>query len=301
MTSRLPRRALALQRVALVAIVVMAVLWGSTFFSLKALLTRLPVSDLLAVRFTIAAVVLGVVGWRAWRMTRRTLVQGLVLGAIFTAAQLFQTYGLGMTSASVSGFLTGLYVVFTPLLSAFVLRDRVRGTTWLAVALATVGLGVLSLNLSGGFPLGGGELLTLVSAVLFGAHIVATGHFSTRENALSLTLVQTAFLAFALWFFALPGGVQWPTGLGDWLWTLYLAVLCGAVTIFLQMWAQAHVEPTRAAVIMCTEPAWAAVFALWFGGEHLTWRMVVGGLAILAAMMLVIILPILNERRSRRG
>lgn len=299
MSSSLPRPARTLQTLALLSLIGMAMLWGSTFFSLKIVLASVPVADMLAVRFTIAATALGIIGWKYWRMSRRTFVQGLVLGLIFGTAQLFQTFGLAETAASVSGFVTGLYVVFTPILAAWIFRDRVPGLTWVAVLLATVGLGVLSLNLSGGFPIGRGEILTLVSALLYAGHIVAAGHFSTHENAMSLTVVQTVVLAALCWVAALPGGIQVPTRAVDWVWLLYLALVCGALTIFLQIWAQAYVEPTRAAVIMATEPVWAAVFAVMFGGEHVTWRMVLGGLAIVSAMMLVIVIPHLRARSDR--
>lgn len=303
MSSSAPAPAPASPRVgvealATIAILVMALLWGSTFFSIKALVTRIPVPDMLALRFTIAALVLCVVGWRSFRMSRRTLVHGVVLGVLYGAAQLFQTFGIDQTSASVSGFVTGLYVILTPLLGALLLRDRVPGLTWLAVVLATVGLGILSLNLSGGFPLGTGELLVLVSAFLYAGHIVAAGHFSTAADAMGLTVVQTIVMALVCLVAAAPDGIELPATAVDWGWLLYLAVACGSLTIFLQIWAQAHVEPTRAAVIMATEPVWAAAFAVALGGESMTWRIVLGGLAITAAMMLVIVIPSLKERRT---
>ena len=88
--------------------------------------------------------------------------------------------------------------------------------------------------------------------------------------------------------FAAPGGIVVPTTGVDWVWMIYLAVFCGALTLLLQTWAQGHVEASKAAVIMCSEPLWATFFAILFGGESLTWLFAVGAVSILAAMYLVI-------------
>jgi drug/metabolite transporter (DMT)-like permease len=276
-----------LEVLAFVALVAMTAAWGSTFFLIKDILTRLPVADLLAVRFALATLVLAAVAGRL-RMSATTVRKGVALGLLYGAAQLLQTYGLSSTSASVSGFITGLYVVATPLLSAAILRTRISGTTWLAVGLATLGLGVLSLN---GFSVGYGELITLVSAVVYAGHIVALGRLTTPETALSLALVQTATITVVCVLGAAPGGVTLPSSGRDWLIVAYLAVVAGALTMVLQTWAQALIEPSRAAVIMAMEPVWAAGFAVAFGGEAVTVRMILGGAAILGAMYLVELAP----------
>ena len=131
---------------AFAALLAMTAAWGSTFFLIKDIVTRIPVSDLLAVRFAIASLALLLIAGRRLRMSRETVRRGVLLGVLYGIAQLLQTAGLAQTAASVSGFITGLYVVATPLLSAVILRTRIAGTTWLAVGLATLGLGVLSLQ-----------------------------------------------------------------------------------------------------------------------------------------------------------
>jgi len=165
----------------LVALLAMTAAWGSTFFLIKDLVTRVPVSDLLALRFGLGALALVVVAGRRLRMSRRTLLAGILLGLLYGAGQILQTVGLAHTSASVSGFITGLYVVATPLLAALLLRARVGASTWLAAGLATIGLGVLSLN---GFSLGFGELLTLISALVYAGHILAMGRLAGPGTAL---------------------------------------------------------------------------------------------------------------------
>lgn len=272
----------------LLALLAMTAAWGSTFFMIKDVVTRIPVPDLLTVRFAIAALALAVIAGPRLRMSTVTLRRGLLLGVLYGVAQLLQTFGLAHTAASVSGFLTGLYVVLTPLLSAMILRTRIPPAVWAASVLATVGLGVLSLQ---GFAIGYGELLTVASAVVYALHIVALGRMSEPGTALQLSVVQMATIAVVCGFAAVPGGIQLPTSGTDWVIVIYLALIAGALTMLLQTWAQARVEASRAAVIMAMEPVWAAAFAVAFGGESLTGRMLIGGGAILAAMYLVELAP----------
>lgn len=276
----------------------MTAVWGSTFFMIKDVVTRIGVADMLTVRFALASVVMLLVAGRSLRMSRPTLIRGVLLGILYGVAQILQTVGLAHTAASVSGFITGLYVVITPLLGALILRVRIAVTTWIAVGLATLGLGVLSLN---GFTVGYGELLTLASAVVYAGHIIAMGRFSSPGTAVSLTVVQMVVITLVCGVAAAPDGIQLPTSSGDWLIVVYLGVVAGALTMFLQTWAQAHVEATRAAVIMAMEPVWAAAFAVTLGGEKVTVRMVIGGLAILSAMYLVEVAPRLHRPRVRPG
>ena len=269
------------------ALLAVTAIWGSTFFLIKDLVTRIEVADLLAVRFALASVGLAVLVGRRLTMSRRLVIPGIGLGVLYGGAQVLQTLGLASTSASVSGFLTGLYVVATPLLGAAILRQRIRGSTWLAVALATVGLGVLSLT---GVSTGYGELLTVASAVVYAGHILALSRISTPGTALGLSLVQLVVITLVCTALALLPvsqlGLQLPTSGRDWLAIGYLGLVAGAGTMVLQTWAQARIDATRAAVIMAMEPVWAAGFAVAVGSEVVTVRMVVGGLAILAAMYL---------------
>ena len=219
-------------RVAFLALLAMAAAWGSTFLLIKDLVTRIPVADLLAVRFAIAAVALGLIVGPRLQISRPVLTQGALLGLLYGSAQILQTAGLAHTAASVSGFVTGLYVVATPLLTAVILRRRIANITWFAVFLALFGLGVLALR---GFTLGYGELLTVIAALLYARHIVALGQFSTPQTAISLSLVQLIVIALmcavaALWLTPGSGaGIQLPATGHDWLVVLYLALVASAL------------------------------------------------------------------------
>ncbi|HET7328348.1 MAG TPA: DMT family transporter, partial [Nocardioidaceae bacterium] len=176
------RRTFAASRaLPLLALLGVTASWGSTFFLIKDLLDRVPVLDFLAVRFAIAAVALFVISPRAIsRLSPQARKHGAVLGVVYGLAQILQTHGLEHTAASVSGFVTGMYVVCTPLLAAIFLRQRIGAVAWVAVAIATVGLGVLSLR---GFAVGYGEAVTFASAILYAAHIVGLGAWSNARDA----------------------------------------------------------------------------------------------------------------------
>jgi drug/metabolite transporter (DMT)-like permease len=267
-------------------------MWGSTFFLIKDVVDRMPVADFLAVRFAVAALVLLLAAPRSVRaLSPQARRQALVLGAVYGIGQILQTVGLQHTAASVSGFITGMYVVFTPLLAAVVLRQRVDRAAWFAVVLATVGLGVLSVQ---GFALGGGEALTLLSALCYAVHIIGLGAWSSSRDALGLAVVQMITVALLCALAAVPGGITLPPDGGAWFGVVYTALGAGALALVLQTWAQAQLPPTRAAVIMTMEPVFAGLFAVVLGGESVTLRLALGGTLVLAAMYLV-------ELGPRRG
>ncbi|GAB2683162.1 DMT family transporter [Thalassiella azotivora] len=272
--------------------------WGSTFFLIKDVLVVLPVLDFLAVRFVVAAAVMVVVFWRPLRaLDGRAWRRGAALGVVYGVAQILQTWGLETTDASVSGFITGMYVVLTPVLGAVLLRQRTPATTWVAVALATTGLAVLSLR---GLAVGTGELVTLASALVYALHIVGLGAWSTQRDALGLSTVQMLAIAAVCVAGAAPGGVVLPPDGASWAAVLYMALVAGAGALIVQTWAQAHLTATRAAIVMTTEPVFAAVFAVLLGGESLTARLLAGGSLVLLAMYVAELGPRLAARRAGR-
>ncbi len=271
------------------ALLAMTACWGSTFFLIHDLLDRVPTLDFLAVRFAMASVALLVVAPRAVaRLSPQARRQAVVLGLLYGVAQILQTAGLAHTSASVSGFITGMYVVCTPLFAALLLRTRITAMTWAAVALATLGLGVLTLD---GFSVGYGEAITLVAALLYALHIVGLGAWSTARDALGMSILQIIVIAVVCLAATAPDGVVLPDNTRDWLSIAYMALFAGAAAMLGQTWAQAHLAPTRTAIIMSMEPVFAAFFAVLLGGEQATLRTVTGGLMVLAAMLVVELLP----------
>jgi len=279
-------------RLALLAtltLLAMTACWGSTFFLIHDLLDRVPVVDFLALRFMVASAAMLLLAPRAiGRLAPEVRRRALVLGMLYGAAQILQTTGLAHTPASVSGFITGMYVVFTPLLAAAILRTRITAMTWGAVLLAVAGLAVLTLN---GLSVGYGESLTLVAAVIYALHIVGLGAWSRPADAIGMSILQCLMIAAICFVAAVPDGITLPDRTGDWLSVVYMALFAGAAALLGQTWAQAHLAPTRSAIIMSMEPVFAAFFAVLLGGESVTARMLLGGGMVLAAMLVVELVP----------
>jgi drug/metabolite transporter (DMT)-like permease len=274
---------------ATLALLAVTACWGSTFFLIKDLLDRLPVLDFLALRFLIATITLCLLFPRALgRLGATARKQAAVLGLLYGLAQILQTAGLAHTPASVSGFITGMYVICTPLFAAPLLRHRIGMATWAAVLLAVSGLGVLTLS---GLSVGYGEALTLVAAMLYALHIVGLGAWSRAEDAIGMTIVQLAVITFVCFAVTAPDGVVLPGRPADWASVVYMAVFAAGLALWFQTWAQAHLPPTRSAIIMSMEPVFAALFAVLLGGESATLRMLVGGSMVLAAMLVVELAP----------
>ena len=285
-------------RAATLLLVSVTAVWGSTFFLIRDLVAHVPSADFLTMRFAVAALVMAAVFHRRLRaLSRREVGIGVGLGVLYGLAQLLQTVGLEHTDASVSGFVTGTYVVLTPVLGAVLLRDRLPGSTWLAVGLATAGLAVLSLR---GLGIGYGEGLTLAAAALYALHIIGLGRWSTPDSATGLATLQAFVIAAVALVGALPGGLTLPEGGAQWTSLLYMALVAGAAALWAQTWAQSHLSATRAAIVMTMEPVFAAFFAVLFGGESLRARMLVGGGLVLAAMYVVELLGRRSPETSAR-
>ena len=278
---------------ATLGLIAMTAVWGSTFVLIKDVVARMAVADFLCVRFVIAAVaMLALFGRQAWRLGGRQVRRGLLLGAIYGVAQLLQTWGLALISPSVSGFATGMYVVFTPILALVLLRQRVAASVWLAVVVSAAGLALLTLD---GFEVNLGLWLTLASAACYALHIVLLGQWSRPGEALGLSAVQMVAIAAICSVATLPHGPMVPPDPGAWFAVLYVALVAGAGAMVMQTWAQSHLPAARAAIVMTTEPVFAAAFAVLLGVDALTWRMVAGGGLVLGAMYLVELLPRRNE------
>ena len=211
------------------------------------------------------------------------------------AGYVFQTFGLQHTSAAVSGFITGMFVVITPVAAWIFLRHKTNRNTWIAVILALIGLALLSLK---GWSIGLGELLTLGCAVLFALHIIALGEWSSQENIYSFTLIQIATVSILSLATAAPGGIILPPDLEIWGAVGLTAILATAVAFLVQVWAQALVSPAQAAVVMTMEPVFAGLFGVLIGGNHLTLRIIIGAIVVLSAMFIVQLKPLSQSQKS---
>lgn len=275
---------------AVVALLATAVAWGSTFVVTKGAFENMSPLGVVTARLILSGATLAAVfAWRM-RITRSDALWGVALGLVFMGGLVTQTLGLRLIAPSMSGFLTATYVIFTALIVAVFLRQRQQWQTWLAVGVMVLGISVLAWKQDGDAAnLGIGAALTLLSALLFAVHIVTLGRRVTRANVGQLTLMQAvggAVASLLVWPFLGEPVPTEPTALAQ---LLYLGVVCGAITLLLQSWAQSQLAATPAAVIMCSEPVWAAVFAVAFGFERLTLVLVVGGCLVVGGLLLAVV------------
>lgn len=274
-------------RIAPWALLSVSAAWGMAFVIMKDAIERQSVNNFLFTRFTLAVVVMIAIKPRVLQqLNRELLVRAGSAGIFLSLGYIFQTLGLARTGAAITGFVTGLYVVFTPLLASFFLKERLTKVIWGCVALATVGLGLLSIR---GFSVGFGEMLVLASAFFFAAHIIALGKWSSGRDAYAMTVVQLAVCALMSGLASIPEGYAAPPDYGVWAVVIFTAVICTAVAFVVQTWSQAHMTTSKVAVILTMEVVFAALFAVVFGGELLTLQATLGGLMVLIAMFVIVL------------
>ena len=269
------------------ALLAVSASWGLAFVIMKDPIEKQNVNSFLATRFVLAVLVMIAIRPRVLsQITREMLIKGFFAGLFLGSGYIFQTFGLKLVGAAITGFVTGLYVVATPLIAWLVLRHRITVYTWLCVALATVGLAFLSLK---GWAVGAGELLVLVSAIAFAAHIVALGQWSKGLDAYAMTVVQLATCALLTGAISIGQGYKAPVNLSGWAVVVYTAIFSTAVAFVIQTWSQAHISPTKVAVILTMEVVFAALFAMVFTDETLNLQQMLGGVLILISMLAIVI------------
>ena len=269
------------ERLAILVLIGVTAAWGLTFVVVKDGIGQMPLMPLMTIRFAIAFVLLALMRPRALRYDRDTYRRGIAVGVITFIGYVFQTVGLQYTSASVSGFITGMFVVITPLLTWALFRERITAAGWIGVAMATVGLGLLSLR---GWAFGVGEAWTLAGAAMWALQIIALAHWSTKDNAYAIGTLMMGTCAALFSVSTAPFGFELPPNAGVWIGILITAVFASALAFPLQSWGQSHIDATRAAVIFTMEPVFAGLGGYFIGGERLTTRALFGAALIFTAM-----------------
>jgi drug/metabolite transporter (DMT)-like permease len=253
---------------------------------MKDSLAKQDVFSFLASRFIAAAILMFIYRPTALRgLSKQFIFRGIFAGILLGSGYIFQTFGLTNTTVSNTGFITGLYLVFTPLISLIILRRHVLKIQWLAVLLATIGLFLISFN---GVSIGVGETLVLISAILYGAHFVALGEWSDGGNTYALTLIQITTLAVMAFLFTVKDGFQLPPDSSVWLAVLFTAFFATFLAFLVQTKAQSVMSATAASVLLATETPFAVVFGLYFNSDPLTLKIITGGMLVMVAMGLVI-------------
>jgi len=269
---------------ALLVLIAVTAVWGVTFVQVKDAVAVYPLFAFLALRFAIAGGTLAIPGAGRLASLRRSGVgAAVVAGALLGAGYALQTAGLERTSVSSTGFVTGMYVVLTPVLALALYRDRLGGGAVLGVLLATAGLALLAGVHPGS---ASGDLLVLAAAAVYSLQIVLMERFAPVYDAIAFTLVEmlTAFAgltAVAL----LAGQVGMPHGSTVWGALLVTGVFASALAFLAQSWAQRRTSATRTALAFSLEPVWAAFFGFTLAGDRLGVAAYVGCLMIMAGIV----------------
>jgi drug/metabolite transporter (DMT)-like permease len=275
------------------ALVGIAAIWGLTFTMVQDAVEHLPVLDFLGYRFTAAALLVTVVFRRALaRLSREGWRAGLLMGIFLTASYVLQTFGLEHTSASNTGFITGLFVVITPVLAALFLRQRIGAVGWVAAAVSAIGLYLLSGT--HGFN-ARGDGLVLLCAVAVAAHILVTSRYARDHHIGALLAVQLGVCGLLCLAAGAPSGLEAPHAGSVWLALAVTAVFASALGFFVQTYAQRHAPPARTALILASEPAFGGLFGYLLAGDRLSTTAWLGAALIMAAIVAVELLPRLRR------
>lgn len=265
--------------------------WGVTFTVVKDAVAQVDVFVFLAQRFILATGIMILPGlvWRG-RPTWPTIRAGLILGIALFSAYAFQTAALLYTSASNTAFLTGLNVVFVPLIGAAILKQRLPTGVIIGTALSSIGLFLLCTG--GEFQANRGDLLGLVCAICTALHILLTGRFASRHDVYWITTTQLGTIAVASTAIAMFTGQPVLHYYPFLLWPLLLCAIFASVFAFLVQTAmQRHISPAQTALIFCLEPVFGAAYAGIVAGERLTTAGWIGAMLILGGMVLAELLP----------
>ena len=258
------------QRSPLLALVGVTAIWGVTFVQVQDALALYPLFAFLAVRFAISALALAPFAWHSLRaLPRAGLVAGVGVGVLLAVAYGLQTAGLERTTVASTGFITGLYVVFTPLLALAFFGTRVPRALWVGVGFAVVGLVLLN-GVPGGSTLG--NLLVLGNAVFQALQITSMERFAPRYDPRALAFLQmaTACLGFAAIALA-RGELEMPHGRTVWGALLVTGIFAGALGYLIATWVQAGTTAARAALVFTLEAPFAALFGVLLADEVLGW------------------------------
>lgn len=266
------------------ALIGVAAVWGATFVVVKNAVAIYPLYSFLSLRFGIAVIAFVAVLPASVRLLRRgTIGVGILAGAFLTAGYVFQTWGLQDTTASKAAFITGMFVVITPALQALLLKRPPRPHTVAGVALAVVGLWLLSGGGGGGWTVG--DTRVLLCAVAYSAHMIVLGSIGHHHDVRPLTLVQLATVAIACGAIAVATEpVALPDDASVWVALLITGVFASAVAFAVQTYAQRFLSPTKTALILITEPVFGGIFG-WIAGERLGIGGLVGSALILSGML----------------
>lgn len=258
------------------ALLAASLIWGSSFIIMKDAVDGVPVFLLLALRFSIAFLLLGIIILpRLLKADRRLLLCGLLCGVLLFGAYTTQTFGLAGTTPGKNAFLTAVYCVLVPFVTWIFFRTRPTGWNWLAAGMCMIGIGLVSLT--GELTISAGDGLTLVGGVFYALHIIALSRSTQHCDPTALTTVQFGVTAALSWLLhlltergaAFPAPSVWPQ-------LLYLALFATAATLLLQSVGQKLTPPSQSAILLSLESVFGVLFSVLMGKDTLAPQLLCG-------------------------
>lgn len=274
-------------RLAVLALLGVGFVWGAAFVLMKDAIEQQPYMDFLASRFTIAFLAMLLLRPRiSTKFEKGDIKFGALLGVVLALGYLTQTLGLELTTAATSGFLTGLYVVFTPLIAFAFMRQSIAKRVVVGVVVALAGLAIFS-GAATEIEFQLGQWWLVACAVFYAIHILLLGKHGKGRSAYRFAMLQIGWMAVVTWVFALADGYQAPPNFDVWFALFFTAILSTVIAFWVQTWAQTLIDPARVALIITSEVIFTALVAVAVGQEPVTFAMVFGGGLLFAAMLIV--------------
>lgn len=274
---------------AVLGLLLVTVIWGSTFVVMKSSMDVITPTYLIAYRFSIAAVGLFLIFWKQIKtMTRDNIRCGCILGVLLFISYYFQTYGLKYTTASKNAFITTLYVIIVPFLHWMLNKVRPGKNNVAAAVIAVIGLALLSLK--GDLTINYGDFLTFVCGFFYALHMVCVGRFTSSCNPVKLTMIQMLSSAACAWMVALvfegPCDLTVFADRGLLISVLYLGLMASMLGFLLQIAAQTYLSPNTSSILLSFESVIGLVFSVIILKEIITMRMLIGCALMFAAAIL---------------
>lgn len=266
-------------------LIIVTVFWGSSYLFMKMGLVVLQEFNLIALRFGIAFILAGIIYYRRiLRADFKTVKYGFIMGTILFGVFAAVTFGVKQTSTSNAGFLVSLTVIFVPLLVAIFFRKLPEKRIVFGVALALIGIGLLTLTNK--FNINSGDLLCILTALFYATHIIVTGKLTRAVDSITLGILQLGFTAaWGLLFSIFLETPQLPSTSGSWISVLGLGIFCSAIGFIGQTAAQKYTTPTNTGLIFSLEPVFAAIIGNVFLDEILTPKGYLGATLVLLGVL----------------
>lgn len=285
------------------ALLTATIIWGSTFFIMEGTIKNIEIYTLLAFRFSLSALILGIVLFKKLKtLNKEYLLFGFIMGLFVVLAYIFQTFGLADegTTPGKNAFLTAIYCIIVPFISWAVTKEKPDSYNIISAILCLLGIALVSTSGNDFSSICKGDLLTLLGGIFFALHLVAVSIFAKNRDILLLTMLQFFFAAVFSWILALfynviPKEIDYTSAVS----IIYLAVVATCICYILQNVGQKYTSPTSAALILSLEAVFGVIFSIIFTEEKLNERLILGFAIIFISIIISETKPKLLSKPKR--